>query len=316
MDLKSLFPNLKYPILLAPMFLVSNDEMVKAAIDSGITAAIPSLNYRTKESLQEAIQEIKSYTDKAFGINLIVNKSNPSLQSHFNICLEEKVPFIISSLGNPKYVIEKAHEVGIKIICDVTNLEYAQKVEAYGADAIIAVNNIAGGHSGKLPKEELIPLLKANCKIPIISAGGIGSSEDLMEHLELGAIAVSVGSVFLASSEAPISREYKEAVVNYGAKDIVYTEQLSGTALSVINTAFVQEMSNKKNYLLILMKKHKFLKRYLKLILAYIGMRKVKKAAFEMTYQNVWCAGKSIEHVKSIRSISSIVKSLTRDLPL
>ena len=104
---------IKYPIIMAPMFLVSNVKMVIAALESGITAAIPALNYRTDSELRAAIQEIKSKTNQPFGINLIVNKSNFKYKTQLNTCIELKVNFIITSLGSPQEVIEKckSHQI-------------------------------------------------------------------------------------------------------------------------------------------------------------------------------------------------------------
>src|SRR5690606_37553151 len=111
-------------------------------------AAIPALNYRTDKELRPAIAGIRKATDKPFGINLIVNKSNIKYREQLASCVELKVNFIITSLGNPKETIEKSHAAGIKVFCDVTDLKYAMKVEALGADAVIAVNSEAGGHAG------------------------------------------------------------------------------------------------------------------------------------------------------------------------
>ncbi|MEQ8424839.1 MAG: nitronate monooxygenase, partial [Cyclobacteriaceae bacterium] len=170
---------IQYPIIMAPMFLISNTKMVKAALDNGITAAFPALNYRTDKELRHAITEIKTHSNKPFGVNLIVNKSNPKYKGQLNTLLELGVAFIITSLGNPKEVIEKAHTKGIKVFCDVVDLKYAKKVEELGADALIAVNSEAGGHAGKLIPKDLIILLKENCNIPIITAGGVALGTDL-----------------------------------------------------------------------------------------------------------------------------------------
>lgn len=175
-----------YPVIVAPMFLISNTKMIKAALANGVTAAFPALNYRTDEELRAAIAEIKSATDKPFGVNLIVNKSNPKYKGQLETLLELKVGFIITSLGNPFEVIEKCKPLGIKVFCDVVDLAYAKKVESQGADAVIAVNNRAGGHAGKLSPKELVTLLKENCNIPVISAGGIAHGKDLKEAMSWG----------------------------------------------------------------------------------------------------------------------------------
>ena len=227
---------IEFPVIMAPMFLVSDEKMILEALKSGITGAIPALNYRSTDGLRSAIRSIKSLSDKPFGINLIVNKSNFKYKEQLQVCCEERVDFIITSLGSPEETIIRAHEHGIKVFCDVTDLIFALKVEKLGADAIIAVNKEAGGHAGQLSYKQLIPNLIANCTIPIISAGGIGDGQGIKKMVELGAAGVSMGSIFIATEEAPVSIEYKNACVEYGSKDIVMTTKISGTPCTVINT--------------------------------------------------------------------------------
>ncbi len=293
------------------MFLVSNTKMMIAALENGISAAFPALNYRTEDELRSAIQQIKSKTDVGFGINLIVNKSNSKLDFQLKVCVEEKVQYVITSLGNPKDVINQCKQAGVKVLCDVVDLEYAKKVEALGADGIIAVNSQAGGHCGPLSVQELIPLLVKECSIPVISAGGVATKKDVDQALELGAAGVSVGTVFIATEESDVSDDYKNAIVQYGAKDIVLTKKLSGSPSTVINTPFVKEMGAKENLVEVLIRKFPRFKKYLKMIVMYRGMKSVEKAAFGSTYKTIWCAGPVIEHVKEIKSVQRVVRDLT-----
>ncbi len=302
-----------YPVIVAPMFLISNAKMVKAAMDNGITAAFPALNYRTDEEFRAAINELKAHSSKPFGVNLIVNKSNPKYKGQLKILLEMKVAFIITSLGNPKEVIEKCKPLGIKVFCDVVDLEYAQKVEALGADAVIAVNSRAGGHAGNIEPESLITLLKQNCSVPIISAGGISYGSDLKNVMDWGASGASIGTIFMASDEATISLEYKQALIEYGEKDIVRTTKLSGSALTVINTPYVQQLGTKANWLEWILLHNKTLKKYAKLLIAFKGMKQIEKAAFGATYKTVWCAGPAIESINRIRPMAEIIRTFLKE---
>lgn len=316
MDLTNKFKQIidvEFPIIMAPMFLVSNEKMIIEALKSGITACFPALNYRTTDELKQAIRNIKQASDKPFGVNLIVNKSNTKYKAQLDVCIEMKVNYIITSLGSPEETIRLCKPHGIKVLCDVVDLNFAKKVEALGCDAIIAVNNKAGGHAGPQSPEVLIPELVKNCSIPVISAGGVGEGKHLNRIFELGACGASVGSIFIASDEAPVSHEYKQACVDYGSTDIVLTEKLSGSPCTVINTPYVKEIGTKRNILEDLLSKNKTLKKYVKMLTFYKGMKALEKAAFSTTYNTVWCAGPSIEHVKSIRPIAQIVKDLRED---
>ena len=307
--------NIKHPIIQAPMFLVSNTAMVIEAMKGGIAGCIPALNYRTLDDLRAALKELKTAKGEggAFGFNLIVNKSNVKYKGQLEVICEEGCDFIITSLGSPEETIKQAHKAGIKVFCDVVDLKFAKKVEELGADAIIAVNKEAGGHAGPTPFSELIPALKKECKIPVISAGGIGDGHGIKEMLDLGADGVSMGSIFIATKEAPVSQGYKDACVQYGAKDIVLTTKLSGTPCTVINTPYVSKIGTSQNFLETFLNKNKKLKKWFKALTFMRGMKSLQKAAFSTTYKTVWCAGPSIEYVKEILSVSEVIDRLKSD---
>jgi nitronate monooxygenase len=301
---------IEHPVIMAPMFLVSNAAMVIEACKAGITGAIPALNYRTDAEFRKALTEIKAATDKSFGINLIGNKSNIKLQEQLNTCAEFRVSFIITSLGSPKEIIEVCKPLGMKVFCDVIDLSFAKKVEALGADAIIAVNNEAGGHAGKISPKELLNSLTKNCNIPVISAGGVGNGMQMKQIMDWGACGISIGSPFIASNESPVSHDYKMACVNYGAKDIVMTTRLSGTPCTVINTDYVKQTGTEQNWLEKFLNSNKQIKKWTKMLTYYKGMKALEKAAFSATYQTMWCAGPSIQYVNSVRPVKQIVEEL------
>lgn len=303
---------IEHPIIMAPMFLVSNAKMLIAGINNGIAAAVPALNYRTDEEFRAAIDEVRANTNgKGLGVNIIVNKSNPKAAGQLKTCVEKKVDFIITSLGSPEEVIRQCKPAGIKVFCDVVDLKFALKVQELGADAVIAVNSKAGGHAGPLPPEELIPLLAEKCDIPVISAGGVGKAEDMEKVMKLGAVGASIGSVFIASEESDVSQEYKQACVDYGAKDIVMSTKVSGTPCTVINTPYVQKIGTKQNWFERLLTKNKRLKKWIKMLTFVKGMKRLEKSAFSATYKTVWCAGPTIENTTSIRPVKEIIQSLT-----
>ena len=304
--------NITHPIIMAPMFLVSNTKMVIEGMKSGVAGCIPTLNYRTLDELKSSINELKAakVPGGSFGYNLIVNKSNVKYKDQLRVLCEEGVDFIITSLGSPEETINEAHKVGIKVFCDVTDLAFAQKVESLGADALIAVNNLAGGHRGNLDPKTLIKELNKNTSLPVISAGGVGNKSDLDKMISYGAVGVSVGSPFIASIESDVSQEYKQACVDYGANDIVMTERISGTPCTVINTPYVQKVGTKQTWLETVLNKNKVLKKLVKMIRFYIGMKATEKAATQVTYKTVWVAGPTIENTKEILPVKDIVSNL------
>lgn len=304
---------IEFPVIMAPMFLVSNENMIIEAIKSGITGAIPALNYRDTDDLRRAIRKIKTEAKGPFGINLIVNNSNFLFKEQLRVCCEEQVDFFITSLGSPEETIRKAKKHRIKVFCDVTDLNFALKVEKLGADAVIAVCKEAGGHAGPTSYKELIPQLKKELKIPVFSAGGIGTGRGIKEMLELGSDGVSMGSIFIATKEALVSEEYKQACVKYGAKDIVLTTKLSGTPCTVINTPYVQKVGTSQNWLERILNRNKKLKKWFKALTFIRGMKSLRNAAFSSTYKTVWCAGPSIEYVSEIKPVGDVVAELKKD---
>ena len=300
-----------FPIIVAPMFLVSNSKMLIEASKSGITGCVPALNYRTIDEFKKAIIEIKKKSNGPLGVNLIVNKFNTKMSEQLKVCIDNKVDYIITSLGNPSTVINNCKIHGIKVFCDVVDLKYAKKVEKLGADAIIAVNNKAGGHLGPMSPEKLIPLLVKNCKIPIISAGGVSTYKELKKILKLGASGASIGTPFIATYESDVSQEYKQAIVDYGASDIVVTDRISGSKCTIINTPYVQSLPLKANKFERFLFKNKWLKKYFKMFRWAKGTKMFKNSAFAATYKTVWCAGPSLEGVKEIRPLSKVVSELT-----
>ncbi len=225
------------------------------------------------------------------------------------------MPFYITSLGNPKEVIEEAHKYGAKVFCDVTNIKHAEKVFSLGADGIIAVGQGAGGHAGPDPLQILIPALKQKFKdLPIIAAGGISTGTGLHSILVLGADGASIGTKFIASDEAPVSQEYKEAIVNAKSEDIVMTEKLSGTPSSIINTAYAKKIGYSQNWFERLLSKNSKTKKYFKMLVQLKGMKKLEKSVKPGNYKNFWIAGKSVEFIDEILPIKEIINNFRNEL--
>jgi nitronate monooxygenase len=304
---------LKHPIILAPMFLVSNKEMLVAAKNAGIIGCLPTHNLRPIKILKQTLEELDAATNGQYGVNLIVNQSNIRQKEELELVLKSKAKFIITSLGNPKEVIEKAHDTGKMVFCDVTDFFFAEKVKQLGADAIVAVNSGAGGHAGKVPATLLIPMLK-KLNLPIISAGGVGEASGLKAVLSLGAQIASVGSPFIATKESPVHSSYKEACIKAGADNIILTEKISGTSCTFIATNATRDLGHDANVIEKFFYRQKKLRKYLKGFKFWKGSRSLEKSAYKQSNREVWCAGPSIEYTKSEESISEVVNRLVADL--
>lgn len=313
--------NIRFPVIMAPMFLVSNQEMMEAGIRSGIMSVFPTLNFRKQGELEDIIDNLhlailqQQGKPGSFGVNLIVQQTNPLYKAHLEICVQRKVPFYITSLGNPVEVIERAHSYGAKVFCDVTNIKHAEKCMHAGCDGFIAVGQGAGGHAGPHPNYILIPSLKKLFpQIPVIAAGGIATGETILSMLACGAAGVSIGTRFIASNEAKVSDDYKKSIVDSGMDDIVLTDRISGTPCAVINTPYVQKIGLHQNFFERWMNKNPVTKKYFKMLVQIKGMQKLEQAVKPGNYKTLWCAGESVEMIHDILPCEKIISNLEKEL--
>lgn len=312
---------IRYPVIMAPMFLVSNEKMVKAAMDNGIAGTFPSLNFRKEGELKQVLDQLNQHRAQllpgqgTYGVNLIVQKTNPLYSKHLKDCVAAEVPFYITSLGSPKEVIAAAHSYGAKVLCDVTNIQHAEKAAQAGCDGFIAVCAGAGGHAGPYPMHILVPALQKEFPDKLlVAAGGIATGQQLASALVLGAHGASIGTRFIASEEASVSNEYKNAILDYGMEDIVLTERLSGTPCNVINTPAAKKIGYKQNWLEKQLSKNARTRKYFKMLVQLRGMKKLEAAVKPGNYEQLWTAGQSVEMVDDISPIRDIVNKLVQEL--
>lgn len=305
--------NCSYPIIAGPMFLVSNVELVTAVSRAGALGGMPSLNWRSTDEFRRAVQMVKAKTSKPFAVNLIVNQANIRQEADLKVCVEEKVPLVITSLGNPKETIKRMHEIGSKVFCDVTTLKHAKKVEDLGADGVIAVSAGAGGHAGPISPLVLIPYLRRYLKIPVVLAGGIATGEQIAAALLLGASAVQIGTRFIASQESTVDESYKKAILNSEPEDIVLTKKISGTPAAVINTPYIAQQGLELNLIESFLFNNPRTKKYMKMLRSYIGSKSLEKAVSGTTWKEVWSAGQGVGLINEILPSEKIIHQLVKE---
>jgi nitronate monooxygenase len=226
---------LRYPLVAAPMFLISNKEMLLAAAEAGILGAMPSLNQRTTDAFAADLAWVKARTDKPFAINLTIGLTDPErLKRDVEACLDHKVPVLITSYGNPTPIVKAAKAVGTIVLHDVIHLKHAKKAESAGVDAIIGVSHGAGGHAGRVHPYTLVPWLRQNLSVPVVAAGAISTGENVAAALSLGAELAYMGTRFIASTECGAPDRYKDLVRDVTHEDIIYTDEVSGTHANFI----------------------------------------------------------------------------------
>jgi nitronate monooxygenase len=275
---------LKYPFVSAPMFLISNKEMLLACAEAGILGCMPSLNARTSEQFKADLEWLRARTDKPFGINLTIGLTPPErLEADFARMLEHRVPVMVTSYGNPTDFVRRGHEVGMQVFHDVISLAHAKKAAAAGVDALIAVAAGAGGHAGRISPYVLYPWLQRETGLPIIAAGCISEGAQVVASLSLGAQLCYLGTRFIASTECGASPEYKARVVSAGPEDIVYTDQVSG-----IHANFIKDTVPE-------------------------GFTPDRSPSGAKRWKDVWSAGQGVAQIHAVAPISDIVESLSRE---
>lgn len=218
----------KYPIIGAPMFLVSYEELTAAVSEAGGLGTFPLPNFLTLDDLQKALQNIRNKTAKPIGVNIQLHGRYP-WKEQLSLCLDEGVKCFISALGDPGLIVDDIHANGGVVLACVKSLEQGQKAAEKGVDGVIAIGSGAGGHGGTVSTMVLVPYLVKNLGLPVIAAGGIATGEQMAASLCLGACGVEIGTRLIATFEARAVPEYKNAVIKAAPQDIVYTDQLTGT---------------------------------------------------------------------------------------
>jgi nitronate monooxygenase len=227
------------PVIAAPLFIISNPQLVIAQCIAGVVGSMPALNARPASQLDEWLAEITEALaahDRAhpespaapFAINQIVHKSNDRLQHDMAVCVKYKVPIYISSLGAREDINAAAHSHGGVVLHDVINNKHARKAIEKGADGLIAVAAGAGGHAGVKSPFALIQEIRQWFDGPVALSGSIASGGAVLAAQAMGADFAYIGSAFIATQEARASEAYKQAIVDSNSDDIVYSNLFTG----------------------------------------------------------------------------------------
>lgn len=310
---------INFPLVMAPMFLVSDERLIKEAIKGGIMGVFPTLNFRQEGELENVLINLNQYLGTYgfkgnYGVNLIVQRSNTLYKKHLDICVKNKVPFYLTSLGDPREVIEKAHAYGAKVFCDITGLKHARICFDWGCDGFVAVGHGAGGYAGNNALHVLIPAIKTLYpEKPLIASGGIATGKAMLAMMLLGADGVFSATRFIASTESPVSKEYKEAIVNATMDDIIMTERISGNPTSIINTDYAKKTGYRQNFVERFLSRNRKTRKYYKMLVQFRGMKNLERSIKPGNYNNLWGAGQSVQEINEILSCEQIIKNFRNE---
>ena len=235
---QALLDRLRLPVIVAPMFLVSGPALVIAASRAGVLGTFPALNQRSTEGFRDWLDEIETALGAGgadggeaalpYGVNLIVHKTNPRVEADLRVCVDKKVPVIITSLGAVPDLVKAVHSYGGVVLHDVINMRHAAKAVEAGVDGLVLVSAGAGGHAGLNSPFAFVSEVRRMFDGLIALAGAITSGRHVAAAIAAGADVAYMGTRFIATEEGAAPAAYKEMILASRISDIVYTPAVSG----------------------------------------------------------------------------------------
>ncbi|ASN06731.1 NAD(P)H-dependent flavin oxidoreductase [Virgibacillus necropolis] len=302
-SVEQLKQNMKLPVIMAPMFLVSNPNMIINACASGIIGSIPALNARTSDILEEwmkqistELKEIKNKNpDKEvapWAINYITHRSNKRYEEDLNLIEKYQPPIVITSLGDPSAVVKIVHEYGGLVFSDVITVKFAKKAIEKGTDGLVLVASGAGGHAGILNPFAFLHEVKEFWDGPIVLAGGMSKGEDILAAEVLGADFVYMGSRFITSAESSAVEAYKNMIIDSSSEDILYTDAFSGVNANYLVPSIQQAGLDHNN-----LEKEE------------MNFNKLNNSNVK-AWKDVWGAGQGVGSINKVQTVAEIVEEL------
>ena len=312
---------IEVPLICGAMYPCSNAELVAAVSEAGGIGIVQpiSLTYVYGHDFREGLRRIREMTDKPIGMNVLTEKSSERylerMRRWLDIAVEEGVRFFVSSLGDPRWIVDTVEGAGGVVYHDVTERRWAQKAVDAGVHGLIAVNNRAGGHAGSLSPEALLNEI-ADLGLPVACAGGIGDGAGFVHALSMGYVGVQAGTRFIATTECASPEEYKLAVVEAGEEDIVLTHRLTAVPVAVINNERVRREGTEIPWLARRLLANARTKHWVRAFYSLKSVLSLKKSATgKMSSTDYFQAGKSVSGVTAIESAGEIVRRWAAAVP-
>ena len=306
---------IEVPLICGAMYPCSNPELVAAVSAAGGIGIVQpiSLTYVHGHDYREGLRLIRRLAgERPIGMNALIEASSriyrARMERWVDVSLEEGVRFFITSLGNPRWVVDRVAAVGGVVYHDVTERKWALKAKDGGVRGLICVNARAGGHAGGKSAVELV----AECGdlgLPLVCAGGVGDAPDFVAALRLGYAGVQLGTRFIATTECNAREDYKQAILDADEEDIVLTERITGVPLAVIRTAFVERIGTRIGPISRWLFRHRRTKHWMRTFYALRSLRKMKRDSVTGTGTGeYWQAGKSVTGIGRVEPAGEIVR--------
>lgn len=302
------------PIICGPMYPCSNPELVAAVSEAGGLGVVQpiSLTYVHGHEYRAGLRYIRSLTARPIGMNALIEQSSRTyrerMERWIDVALEEGVRFFITSLGNPRWVVDRVRPHGGVVYHDVTERKWAEKAVQGGVDGLIAVNDRAGGHTGARAAAALLDEVRG-FGLPVVCAGGVGTPDEFAAMLRLGYAGVQMGTRFIATTECRTNDAYKQAIVRATAQDIVLTERVTGVPVSVIRTPYIERMGTKAGPLARRLLRGRRTKHWMRTFYALRSLWQLKRSnRVDAPTQDYWQAGRSVAGIDTVEPAGAVVR--------
>jgi len=305
---------IEVPLICGAMYPCSNPELVAAVSAAGAIGIVQpvSMTYVHRHDYREGLRLIRRLTPNPIGMNALIEKSSQTYMDRMirwvDISLEEGVRFFITSLGNPRWVVDRVSAAGGKVYHDITERKWALKAIEGGVHGLICVNSRAGGHAGARTPQQLMDEC-GDLGLPLVCAGGVGDETGFVAVMRLGYAGVQMGTRFIATTECSSREDYKQAIVAAGEEDIALTERITGVPLAVIRTPYVERIGTTIGPVSRMLFKNRRTKHWMRMFYAVRSLRKMK--ADSVTGSGTgeyWQAGRSVAGIHSIEPAGDITK--------
>jgi nitronate monooxygenase len=307
---------IEVPILCGAMYPCSNPELVAAASEAGAIGVIQPLSmvYVHGHEFREGMRLLRRLTAQPLGMNVIVEQSSKvyleRMQRFVAIAVEEGVRLFVTSLGNPRWVVEAAHAAGGRVYHDVTDRRWALKGLEAGVDGLIAVNDRAGGHAGGKSAEALLDEL-GDLGVPLVCAGGVGDETAFVRALRMGYDGVQMGTRFIATTECNAHPDYKRAILDAEEKDIVLTERLTGVPVAVIRTPYIDRLGTRAGPIARRMLRGRKTKHWMRMLYSLRSFWSLKRSSLRAVSDRDYLqAGKSVAGIREILPAGEVVRRM------
>ena len=305
MNVQELKSRLKAPIIVAPMFLVSNPKLALACCGEGIVGSFPAHCTRTRQvfadwlvETEQGLERLKSEKGEEniapYAVNIVCHPTNERMAGDIELVVEHKVPIVITSKSSPGALVERVHDYGGIVMSDIAKRRHAEKIAEAGVDAAIAVCAGAGGHTGSLNPFSFLNEIKSVYDGPTVLAGGMTTGRDVLASEVMGADFAYIGTRFINTLESDASNGHKQMIIDSEAIDILTTAAMDGAPAAFLTQSLINAGVDVEQ-------------------LKITPPGEVRAAGKSKRWKDIWSAGHGVGNISDVPSAVKLARRLVEE---